>query len=310
VELDASRLVAWDGVFDFRYHVASLAAVFIALVIGILVGVGISGRGLVDKSERKILNRNIEQLQTDLDGAQFRLAQLERQQQATQTLANDAYPALTAGRLNGKSVAVVVVGRDKGPTGAAVDQALRDADAPTASGRYRALKVPIDVAALRAALAGRKPLAAYAGRQKLDALGRALARELVRGGKTPLWDSLQSELVEELGGSSQGPVDGVVVVRAEGPQRGATALFLKGLYSGLASAGVPAVGVDALTAKTPAVAAFGAAGLSTVDDIDSNYGKLALVLLLAGADPGRYGFGQERAPDGLLPPIAPLVPGA
>ena len=38
---------------DLRYHVASLSAVFLALVVGILVGVGISGRGLVDKSERR-----------------------------------------------------------------------------------------------------------------------------------------------------------------------------------------------------------------------------------------------------------------
>ncbi len=38
--------------FDLRYHVASLAAVFIALVVGILVGVGISGRGFVDDVER------------------------------------------------------------------------------------------------------------------------------------------------------------------------------------------------------------------------------------------------------------------
>ena len=35
--------------FDLRYHVASLAAVFVALIIGILVGVGISDRGLVDR---------------------------------------------------------------------------------------------------------------------------------------------------------------------------------------------------------------------------------------------------------------------
>jgi hypothetical protein len=39
-------------VFDLRYHVASLAAVFLALVFGILVGVGISGRGIVDDAER------------------------------------------------------------------------------------------------------------------------------------------------------------------------------------------------------------------------------------------------------------------
>ena len=39
--------------FDFRYHIASLAAVFLALVLGILIGVAISGRGFVDKAERK-----------------------------------------------------------------------------------------------------------------------------------------------------------------------------------------------------------------------------------------------------------------
>ena len=38
--------------FDLRYHVASLAAVFLMLVVGILIGVGISGRGFVDDAER------------------------------------------------------------------------------------------------------------------------------------------------------------------------------------------------------------------------------------------------------------------
>ena len=48
--------------FDLRYHVASLAAVFLALIIGILVGVGISGKGFVSDSERKLLNEQIDEL--------------------------------------------------------------------------------------------------------------------------------------------------------------------------------------------------------------------------------------------------------
>ena len=44
-------------VFDFRYHVASLIAVFIALVIGILVGIGLSGKGFVSDAERKNLEQ-------------------------------------------------------------------------------------------------------------------------------------------------------------------------------------------------------------------------------------------------------------
>ena len=43
--------------FDLRYHVASLAAVFLALIIGIVVGVGISGKGFVSDSERSLFNQ-------------------------------------------------------------------------------------------------------------------------------------------------------------------------------------------------------------------------------------------------------------
>ena len=52
---------------DLRYHVASLSAVFLALVVGILVGVGISGRGFVDKSERRNFQNQIAALQGQND---------------------------------------------------------------------------------------------------------------------------------------------------------------------------------------------------------------------------------------------------
>ena len=55
--------------FDLRYHVASLAAVFLALIIGIVVGVGISGKGFVSDSERALLNERIADLNNRLDSA-------------------------------------------------------------------------------------------------------------------------------------------------------------------------------------------------------------------------------------------------
>ena len=56
--------------FDLRYHVASLAAVFVALVIGIFVGVGLSGRGFVNDAERKNFQARIDELQADRDSAE------------------------------------------------------------------------------------------------------------------------------------------------------------------------------------------------------------------------------------------------
>ena len=51
------------SVFDLRYHVASLAAVFVALVIGIFVGVGLSGQGLRQRRRAREPPGQIDELQ-------------------------------------------------------------------------------------------------------------------------------------------------------------------------------------------------------------------------------------------------------
>jgi hypothetical protein len=72
---------------------------------------------------------------------------------------------------------------------------------------------------------------------------------------------------------------------------------------------VPAVGVERSGAGDSAVTAFAKHDLSTVDDLDTEAGRLALVLLLGGATPGRYGV-KQTAEDGVLPEIPPAPSGA
>ena len=66
--------------FDLRYHVASLAAVFLALIIGIVVGVGISSGGFVKKGERKLLTDQIADLRNRLSAAFTRMDPITRPQ--------------------------------------------------------------------------------------------------------------------------------------------------------------------------------------------------------------------------------------
>jgi|SRR5919109_1802997 hypothetical protein len=281
--------------FDLRYHVASLAAVFLALVIGILVGVGISGP--VDKGKTGLLEEEVASLRKQLDAES---TDVSRERQAARTFINETYPALVRNRLRGKQVAVVFVGSVDGGTRSAVSRALTEAGALQL--RLRALKVPIDVRQVQGALTAQPAAAGLVGRSQLESLGRVLGEELVLGGETPLWDSLTDALVEERVGGGKAPADGVVLVRTVAPQRAGTSRFLLGLYSGLASAGRPAVGVEQTDATTSATKVFSKAGLSTVDDVDTPVGRLALVLLLAGASPGQYGV-KDSAGDGALPPL-------
>lgn len=290
--------------FDFRYHVASLAAVFVALVIGILVGVGLSGRGFVDDAERSNLEGQIDDLRAERDAAAAALDKVEQRGVALDDYADGTYSALVRGRLREGRVAVVFVGPvDQGVLGA-VREAIRDAGGAVV--RMRAIEAPIDDEAVTRALASRPALRALAAPTRREELGRALGEELVAGGQTPLWDALSGVLVVERSGPSKPPANGVVIARPARPQAGTTQALLTGLYRGLADSREPAVGVDSVAAALPAIPAFRRGGLATVDSIELSPGRLALVLLLAGVADGSYGV-MEDAVDGVLPPV-PVVP--
>jgi hypothetical protein len=285
--------------FDLRYHVASLAAVFLALIIGILVGVGVSGP--VDNQKTKFLEEQVTKYQRQLDQRASQSTDDAREQQAARSFISETYPVLVRNRLRGKRIAVVFVGSVDGGISSSVNRLLRESGAEQL--RLRALKVPIDVRQLGSALKGQPAAVGLRGRQNVETLGRSLGQELMVGGDTPLWDSLAPALAEEQVGGSRAPADGVVVVRTVPPQRGATSRFLLGLYSGLGSASLPAVGVEPTDAAESATKAFAQGGLSSVDDVDKPVGRLATVLLLAGAPSGQYGV--KDTADDVLPPFPP-----
>ena len=87
--------------FDLRYHVASLTAVFVALVVGILVGVGLSGKGFVNDAERSNLNDQIADLRRERDSARASLDQATQGALALKDFSDAAYPAVVPGRLAG-----------------------------------------------------------------------------------------------------------------------------------------------------------------------------------------------------------------
>ena len=200
--------------FDLRYHVASLAAVFVALAIGILVGVGISGRGLVDDLERDRLNGDIAELRDELDAARDGSEQTDAERRAASEAVRRAFPLLAADRLDGQRVAVVFVGSVDPAVASAIDGAVGAGGGNVSS--IRSIEAPIDDARLESmqrSLRGNPELAGYAGERQLDQLGRAIGRELALGDETPLLDMLGPALVEQASGDARRRVDGVVVVR-------------------------------------------------------------------------------------------------
>src|SRR6266508_1026857 len=289
--------------FDFRYHVASLAAVFFALVIGILVGVALASHGL-GNTERKRLEEDLRRAENQADVLRTQVETVMSGAAADRAFVEGTYKSVMAGRLKGRKIAVLFIGSSESVRRSAIATALADAGAGSPL-RIRFVKVPVDPDLLAKRLANKPLLASYAGPDQLKNLGHDLGQEFVAGTDTPLWSALQNVIVEEKIGPAKPPADGVVIVRSVTPQTGPTALFLRGLYAGLADVGVPAIGVETTSDAASAIKAFQRAGFSTVDDIETPSGKLALVALLA--DPLLTGsYGTKKTAQAPLPPIVPL----
>jgi hypothetical protein len=91
---------------NFRYHVVSIVAVFLALGIGVIMGTSVIDRAVVDRLERQqsSLSKSVDGVRSE--NSQLR-AELRKEQQASSDLADQGSQRLLNGALAGTPVLVV-----------------------------------------------------------------------------------------------------------------------------------------------------------------------------------------------------------
>ena len=282
--------------FDFRYHALSLAAVFIALVVGLLLGVAIGDKeGLVSsarKDLRSSLRADVRQASRERDAARQRLREQEQ-------FSDAAYPILTRDQLRGLRIGLVVLGDDDGAPDL-IRRALEPTGADLAFVAVVRENVELD------ALAERARGTRYAELEEdpalLDERGRRAGIQMVLGGR--LVRQIGTALLQTRSGGF-GDLDAVVVMRpSDKPDDKQTADQLAdlqdGIARGLVQTDVKVVGVERRDSKPSHIGWYRDREMSTVDNIDEQAGKAAMVFVLAGAQ-GAYGRGDGA--QALLPPV-------
>ena len=287
--------------YSGRYHAASLAAVFLALAIGILIGVGL-GQNVISGT-----TKNLEQsLKSDLAAARGRADKLQGQLNREADFEQEAFPALAGGILRGDHIAVVALGGLPADVNGDVEQVV-GSESPTgaALSEVAVVREPPDLPAIAgAAPQGSQGKHVRRDRADLIAVARRMGRGLVVGG--PTFDRFRGPMLVKVSGRPGG-IDGVVVIRSQpgnlGPHQVAQSDTLeKGLLAGLESGGgTPVVGVERSDSDGSSMGLLSGAGASaTVDSVDLTSGRVALAYALAG---GRGSYGVKSTADQLLPDL-------
>jgi Copper transport outer membrane protein, MctB len=291
------------GGYSARYHAASLAAVFLALAIGILIGIGF-GEDVVSGTTEDLE----ESLQNDVEDARQRSEDLEGELDREREFSEAVYPALVGGDLSGERVALIALGGLPDGLADDVDAALEPAGATITE--VAVVRLPPDVGALGGELEGTRHAGVRRNRDALQALGRVAGRQLVLGGG--VLQRVRAQLLSRFSGVSARTDDVVVVHEApdglDEREAEATAALEDGLLDGIRDAGLPVVGVEQNDTQESSVELFDSHGISTVDSIDFIAGRVAMVSVLLGAEGN---FGVKDTADELLPDLlsSPANPG-
>ncbi|HTA34206.1 MAG TPA: copper transporter [Solirubrobacteraceae bacterium] len=287
--------------FDYRYHALSLAAVLLALMIGVLLGVAIGDSNLVSSAKNGIVHN----LDSEVGQARRQASELQTRLTNEEAFVNGLYPLSVHELLAGRNIGLVFLGGSSDEVDGLVRTSVAQAGGNVTS--VVAVQEPLNLPGIAHEAAGTRYASVATSVKLTEHLGNLVGRQLVSGGP-----AVGRELVSRVRGSLFSAFDGqlarlegLVVMRAEptgmsASQSEASAAFESGLLAGAAAANVPAVGVELSSTQPSQIPWYRGKGISSVDDLDNLAGQAALDYALAGA---RGSFGIKSTANSLLPSI-------
>ena len=318
---------------DFRYHVVSIVAVFLALAIGIVFGSTELQGTTID-----VLRNTSQQIKNQYDATHARNVELNQQVSEDQAVAQAAEPRLLSGLLSGQRVVLVNAPGAPGPVVTGITSALRLAGA-TVTGQVNLQPKLLDASqnnqqfltqlVQQLAAPGSVPGNGTGLQQAARLLGSAILTKTtgsnggtsggspVTSGRTILEGYAQAGLLSLSDGQPPVPATlAVVITPSSAPAGGVSDPANQGLITlaqqldtaglgtvmaGSASGSGPGSAIDALRGST-------AAGhISSVDYADTVFGQIVTVQALAEALAGHKAasYGQLSGDTAAAPSPAP-----
>ena len=265
--------------YNLRYHIASLAAVFLALALGLVLGGLVVQQGSFSQQQRSI----VAGLQRDFRRLTDQNADLRSDLSFERGYSGEMTDAWLTGRLGGRSVLVLTSG-DKGEGAAAVISAIVDAGGNPVVITLVNREFGLNNSRVESTIRSLVPSSANVPGD----LAKALALEWTTADQPrPITDALVKVGAIQVAGLHASTVATEAVdIAAFSKKPDAVALDVVRAY---ADAGLFAVGAQTPTSGTGVASAAVQRKLSAFDTLGTPAGRFTLVTLFSGGEQGYFG---------------------
>jgi hypothetical protein len=275
----------------------SLVAVFLALGLGIIIGISISDEGALDVSQENL----VEDIRSDIDKVQDENNLLSEERAINLRYQVTTFPFLVSGRLQGARIAVISSSNVGDEVRNELAGAIQTAGGQVASttvlnSRFDSNEV---IKRVKEQLRGYPRLALIEESTLAAIMGGQLALEVGAPNQPLAMSALQDLLVESANGDYSTPVDAVVLVtRSESEDNPLYTELEKELLLNMKNLDVVVVGGEPSDAPRSQVPMLNSVGVPSVDNLESRIGQLSMIYALAGE---RGAYGVKPTSDMLIP---------
>lgn len=286
---------------DIRHHIYSLAAVFLALAVGIVIGTSLAGRSPSADAGRRTIQRyesDIRVLRDEILKAAGNAAAKDAALKAYEQYCRAVMPMIVRNKLHWRNVAIVQTGGSDELTGS-IKKALETAGAQVTCTADINTEFPFDDTSIAQALASAGLGSSEYPKVNADKLFRLIADTICAGRYAFLAPLLQKAGVVNIDGDCNRTCRLVVLVGgADSDQQNRAQSVDARLLAQFASRGVSAVGCEASSSISSYVPVWHKCGIATVDNADSAMGQTCLIYALNGETAN---YGTKSTAERLFP---------
>ncbi len=287
-------------IIDLKYHIATLVAVFLALGLGIFIGNTLLGSDAVLEQQQQIadsLERQLEEIRAENKIIEDRANRLELECGAQKTFAREVFPLLVNERIMGKNLAIIETNPYGFPEGLA--ETLRVAGAKVVSSTT--ILNGLELGENREQILSELGIGDMKTSEIEKYIAGQVAQGIHKGNNMAVLNYLSQNNLIEMQGDYGIALDGVIIIGGcNAEEENKFKIIDIPMIDYFKNNMITVYGVEESSMKCSYMAAYQDKRISTVDNIDTIPGQLALVLLIEGKT-GHYGI--KPTAKQLLPAI-------
>ncbi len=290
---------------NLKYYIITIAAIFLAIGIGISIGIMLDGQGFIVDQQKQLVNQlenKFNEFKTKQDSLQERIDLLTQEKEKNAKFMDTFYPEIIKNKLNHLNVVIIETNTDYAYSG------LTDAFVKAGASNVASILIQdpflLEDENIAAQVCKDLNLTGNKKEEIEKQLIRSFCNAVINGKNSEVINYLKDKKMIDYVGDFMPPVNYVVIAGGSTNSKRSTLNRIDiPIIHYIKNNNIPVVAVEQLGVAYSNIPDYKKLRISTVDDVDTIIGKVSMLMVASGKE-GHFGekeTADELMPDGFMP---------